>query len=187
MWPKKRDVFEILRARAKLRLSGQRPKLRAQVRLQDVRRAADAFPTLRHGIKAIITSPPYFNTTNTEEDQWLRLWFLGHEPRPTYGQITRDDRHSNKSAYWNFLTEAWAGIAPLLRPDAVLVCRLGAIGMNEEELTRGLMDSIRRTFPCASLIQPPVRTAIRNRQTEAFRPGSSGCLFEVDYLFLTRG
>ena len=24
-----------------------------------------------------ITSPPYLNVTSFEEDQWLRLWFLG--------------------------------------------------------------------------------------------------------------
>lgn len=183
LWPKKRDVFAILRQRTRLRFSGELPKLRGVVRLHDVRGIADAFPTLKGKVRAVITSPPYFNTTNAAEDQWLRLWFLGHEARPTYNQVSRDDRHSSKSAYWRFLVEAWGSIAALLRPDAVLVCRLGAKEMTENELSAGVIESVRTVFPYARLLKPPARSQIRNRQTELFRPGSSGCLFETDYEF----
>jgi len=183
LWPKKRDIFSILRERAKLRLGGERPRKKGLVTLRDVREVGGSFPSLRHKVKAVITSPPYFNTTNTEEDQWLRLWFLGHEPRPTYNQISRDDRHTSKNSYWRFLAEAWNGIRPLVQPNAVLVCRLGAKGMLEEEISNGLITSVMSAFPDAYLLTPPTRSEIRKRQTEAFRPGSSGCLFEVDYVF----
>lgn len=183
LWPKKRDVFAILCQRTRLRFSGELPKLRGVVRLHDVRGVADAFPTLQGKIKAVITSPPYFNTTNAAEDQWLRLWFLGHEARPTYNQVSEDDRHSSKSAYWRFLVEAWGGIAALLGPDAVLVCRLGAKEMTEHEISEGVIESVRTVFPYARLLKSPARSQIRNRQTESFRPGSFGCLFEMDYEF----
>ena len=181
LWPKKRDVFNILRSRAHFRLSGELPERHGQVALRDVREATLEFSSFKGQIRAIITSPPYFDVTNYEEDQWLRLWFLGYPPYPTYGTISKDDRHSQKDKYWSFLTEAWAGVGPLLQHDAVLVCRIGGKGMGESEITRGLFDSLAPSFPGVHLVRRPHLTMLHNRQTDAFRPGSSGCRFEIDY------
>lgn len=183
LWPKKRDVFDILRHGSLLRLSATVPSRKGIVALQDARTAAAAFSSLRGRIKAVITSPPYFNVTRTEEDQWLRLWFLGHEAKPTYSARGRDDRHRAKDRYWKFLAEAWSGIAPLLQHNATLVCRIGAKGMDESEITKGLLDSVLSSMPNSRLVSGPVRTEIRKRQTESFRPGSTGCRFEVDHVF----
>jgi len=151
--------------------------------MTDVREAGKKLRALTGKIAAIITSPPYFDVTSSEEDQWLRLWFLGNEPHPTYGKISSDDRYGRRDGYWNFLTEAWAGIASLVRPDAVLVCRLGGTGMQQSEITRGLTTSLKKTFPEAHLIGRPKKTQLRRRQTPSFRPGSLGCRFEVDHIF----
>lgn len=183
LWAQKRDVFHILRSKARFRLSSKLPAQEGLVCLGDARNASSLFPSLTKKIKAVITSPPYFNMTSAEEDQWLRLWFLGNDPRPTYGHISKDDRHTSRSSYWKFLTEVWEGIAPLLVPEAVLVCRLGGKDMNEQEMTTGLYESLSAVFPHLCLLTAPRQSAIRNRQTDAFRPGSSGCLFEIDYVF----
>src|SRR3989442_3909949 len=183
LWPKKRDVFELLRSRAKYRLGGDVPKLRGKVALRDARRAASAFPSIRKKVKAIITSPPYLGVTNYEEDQWLRLWFLGYEPNPTYGKISQDDRYYAESRYWEFLKQAWKGIAPLLHPNAKLICRIGAKRIDKREITRGLKKSVVAIFPNARLARQPIVSVLKNRQTGAFRPGSAGCLFEIDYVF----
>jgi hypothetical protein len=183
LWPRKRKVFDILRSRAMFRLRGETPQFRGEVALADARHASSLFASLEGRIKAVITSPPYFNVTNYEEDQWLRLWFLGHSPNPTYKQISKDDRYGKKDSYWRFLKEVWDGIAPLLQNKARLVCRIGAKGMSAEEITEGLTDSIHGTFPKAQLQQPPVISLLRKRQTDSFRPGSTGCMFELDYIF----
>ena len=39
-------------------------------------RAGETFPKLKGRVTDFITSPPYLDTTNYREDQWLRLWFL---------------------------------------------------------------------------------------------------------------
>jgi len=183
LWPRKKDVFARLRAESKLRLSGELPALRGLVRLADARQAASQFPTLRGRVACLITSPPYFDVTDCGEDQWLRLWFLGNDPKPTYRKISRDDRYEQKDRYWSFLSEVWIGIADLMRRDAVLVCRMGGARMNQVEITSGLTNSLTQAFPSARLITEPKRTPLTNRQTPAFRPGSSGCRFEVDHLF----
>lgn len=183
LWPRKKDVFSRLRAECRFRLSDDLPSSRGSVVMSDVREAGKKLRALTGKIAAIITSPPYFDVTSSEEDQWLRLWFLGNEPHPTYGKISSDDRYGRRDGYWNFLAEAWAGIAPLVRPDAVLVCRLGGTGMQQSEITGGLTTSLKRAFPDAHLISHPKRTQLRRRQTPAFRPGSLGCRFEVDHIF----
>ena len=183
LWPRKRDVFEILRKRARFRLESERPSLEGVVAMVDARKAGDTFRQFQGRVKAVVTSPPYLNVTNYEEDQWLRLWFLGFPPYPTYTAISRDDRYTSKAAYWAFLREVWEGIGALLTRDAVLVCRIGAKGIDREELTGKLRASLKSVFPKNRFLRRPVVSRIRNRQTDAFRPGAIGCLYEVDYTF----
>ena len=144
------------------------------------------FRELQECVNAVITSPPYFDVTNFEEDQWLRLWFLGGNPHPTYGKVSRDDRYRQRndtSAYWSFLAEAWKGLKPLLKRSAVIVCRLGAKGMPQSVMTRRLRESIELSFPNAKLVTAPTRSEMQNKQRDRFQPGTEGCLFEVDYVF----
>ncbi len=185
LWPRKRDVFEILRQRAELRYSGTHPQHDGRVVLGDARTAGEIFGEIKGGVSAVITSPPYFDVTNFEEDQWLRLWFLGHKSHPTYDQVSKDDRYRDgaKDAYWAFLTAAWVGLKPLLKRSAVIVCRLGGKGIPQAAMTRRLRESLQVAFPKASLIADPIRSEIRNRQRDRFQPGTEGCLFEVDYVF----
>lgn len=183
LYPHKRNVFEILRARANMRLTHGIPRVRGRAILGDAREAAKAFHNLRRRVKLVVTSPPYLNVTNYEEDQWLRLWFLGCQARPSYGKISRDDRHGGAGRYWKFLRDAWSGVEPLLAREAKVVCRIGAKDINLEEVTSRLTGSIRHAMPNACLLSPPVISAIKNRQTDVFRPGSGGCRIEVDYVF----
>lgn len=182
LWPRKRNVFQILRDCAVLRLTNGRPKVKGQVALIDAREAASAFPSLHGKIKAVITSPPYLDVTNYEEDQWLRLWFLGSEERPMYNKFSQDNRHKNKALYWKFLEEVWQGIIPLVQDNATLVCRMGAKSIEPKQIHDSLLASVRKAFPKSELITRPKASMLRNRQTNAFRPGSKGCLFEIDYL-----
>jgi DNA modification methylase len=145
--------------------------------------AAELFPEHQNKVKLILTSPPYLNVTSYEEDQWLRLWFLGSAPNPTYGEISTDDRHSSAAKYWTFLQEVWQGVEPLLSTGATLVCRIGAKDLKEDEVVDGLTESLRNVFPKLRRKKPPVVSRIRNRQTEYFRPGSKGCLYEMDFAF----
>jgi hypothetical protein len=183
MWPHKRDVFEILQTRAIYRLEGQERVGRGSVVLSDARLAARVYSRLRNSVRAAITSPPYYNMLSYEEDQWLRLWFLGGQPYPSYKIVSQDDRYTSKPRYWQFLQEVWHGIAPLMAVGAVLICRIGAIDIDKASLTRGLKKSVISAFPNAELIRRPTTSIMGKRQTDHFLPGSDGCKFEVDYVF----
>jgi hypothetical protein len=179
--PPRRLVFDMLRQKAAYRLNMDPPSKKGSVAMIDVRDSADVFKGLHGKIKAFITSPPYLNVTRYEEDQWLRLWFLGREPKPKYRPS--DDRHVSPERYWEFLSDAWEGIAPLAARSCVLVCRLAAKNISRNELNDSLYDSLLTAFPRAYPISSPKISKIRRRQTGTFQPKAKGCFFEIDYVF----
>ena len=183
--PKRKDTFAILKARAEFRLQTGVPRNQGYVALADSRTATHTFASFRGLVDTVVTSPPYLDVTSYEEDQWLRLWYLGGEPRPTYGQVSKDDRHTSSDSYWQFLADVWQGIAPLLSKRAILVCRIGSRQLSLTRLGESLMTTIRSAFPYASLLYDPQISVPRKRQTDAFRPGSNGCRFEADFTIST--
>ncbi len=179
--PPERDVFELLRSRVLYRYETPPPRRKGEVYLADMRE----MPRLlgrRRRIRAVITSPPYLNVTNFEEDQWLRLWFLGGSPAPTYGIVSRDDRIESAVRYWDFLADMWRMFGQVLESRASVVIRMGGKGLWPEQLVDGLkatsIVSGRRIRLAAQEI-----SEIRGRQTNAFRPGTRGCKLEVDCCF----
>ena len=182
--PPERDAFAIAGTLADYRLASERPSLRGSARLRDARDAERAFPTLKNQVKLIVTSPPYLDTTDYSEDQWLRLWFLGGPERPLITK-NRDDRHTSASLYWKFLKEAWAGCANLIGMDAVVVIRIGGVKLSKVDLFEGVLLSLRQGFAGRKVtaLHAGVTTEIKNRQTNVFRPGTRQARYEHDFAF----
>ena len=180
----KRDVFAVTKRVAAYRLGQALPQVRGSVRCRDARKAASAFRKLRKSVALIVTSPPYLDTTHYAEDQWLRLWFLGGPERPT-ATATRDDRYRDREQYWQFLTESWAGCAGLLKDDAVVVVRIGGTSLKKKDLLGGLKRSLGSGLNQFDVVVrgPGITTEIKNRQTNAFRPGTSTIRYEHDFSF----
>lgn len=178
-----RDVFEILKRQVDFRLARGTPDLVGEARLGDVRDATKMFRKLRGRVKLVVTSPPYLDTTDYGEDQWLRLWFLGGAERPK-GRIFPDARHGTSAAYWTFLAAAWNGVSGLLAPDCTIVIRIGGMSFAPDELENGVLTSLREGLGSNSLdiIQPLDVSEIKNRQTNVFRPGTKGKRVEYDFV-----
>jgi len=179
----RREVFKNLLRLANFRFSTGIPELTGIAYQADVRNAKRVFRQFQRKVRAVITSPPYLGITNYEEDQWLRLWFLGGPPIPTYHQVSKDDRHHSPTRYFKFLEEAWSGIAPLLKPSAKLILRIGTKYLEAEELHKRLELSLRAVWPKIRPIKEPACSSIAHRQTNTFRPGSEGCRVEWDFAF----
>lgn len=188
MLPPTRDVFAILRKMVRYRLEERPADKVGIVVMSDARSLSATLPELNGSVDLLITSPPYLDTTDFQEDQWLRLWFLGGNPSPT-SRPGSDDRHTVESQYWNFLTEAWAGCAPMLKDSATLVVRIGGKRLSPEAALEGVQNSL-----LAGLKGRNFRTEgngmtslIKNRQTSAFRPGPIGAHEEHDFVFHISG
>lgn len=182
--PPRRPVFDTLRKAAVFRYRQPPSKRNGEVRNCDARDVAKVFPELRGQVNLVVTSPPYFDTTDYSEDQWLRLWFLGGAPRPELRK-NKDDRHTRVDEYWTFLDAAWDGLAPLLDHRATIVIRIGGMKLSKEELSEGLRDGLVRALPQHRVepLHDGITTSIRPRETSAFRPTRTKTNVEHDFVY----
>ncbi len=174
-----RDAFEILRRAAQFRYQSEPPAGNAHVLLSDMRE----LPVMLRGQTAtaqlVVTSPPFLDITSYEEDQWLRLWFLGGKPRPTYGEVSRDDRHATQAGYSKMMDHFWRVTGRLLRTKSHVVIRIGCRRLDPERMGKRLLASAANSGRKLKLAETDV-SEIKKRQTDSFRPGSQGCLIEAD-------
>lgn len=177
-----RDVFELLRDRVAFRYRSEPPDGAGTVFMTDMRQLPRLVGHRTLPIKCAITSPPYLDVTNYEEDQWLRLWFLGGPPHPTYRVISRDDRYENPAQYWRMISDMWVMLGRVMSANASVIIRIGGKALEPEETGAELEASSRFADRRVRLIGSET-SEIRRRQTDAFRPGSRGCLVESDFHF----
>jgi hypothetical protein len=181
--PPKRDVFKVLKDMIDFRYASEPAQSRGLVKQVDARRAITAFPGLEGRVPLVITSPPYLDTTNFEEDQWLRLWFLGGPARPTT-RADGDDRHGERDKYWNFLTEAWAGMAPLLKRRAHIIVRIGGKRLSKDEVEDGLTESLEEGLEKKLFLLESKSSEIVSGQVRTFQPAAATPSTEHDFHFV---
>jgi hypothetical protein len=180
--PPRRDVFDILDRMLDYRFRTRPPDGTAMVVQVDARRVANAFPALVGRVTDVITSPPYLDTTNYREDQWLRLWFLGGEPLMPRGR--GDDRHYSADNYWTFIQASMQGLAPLLAERARMVIRIGGRRLQKSELRQGLLRSMRHGLGrSVRLVDEGVTTEVGKTQANVFRGSRVSRFEEHDFCF----
>jgi len=179
-----RNAFEVLRKLAAFRYQMPPAATRGLVKQGDAREVSTQFDALKGAVKLVVTSPPYLDTTDYAEDQWLRLWFLGGPARPIARQH-KDDRITQAPIYWRFLEESWAGLQPLLSDEAVVVVRIGGGSLTKEDLFGGLFRTLSSAMPDSNVKAMSTGTTsnIRPRETSAFRPTAAKDRVEHDFTF----
>ncbi len=183
--PPRRETFKVLRETVRLRFSQPPPHRKGTVVLADARLCSEVLKIHTERVALIVTSPPYLDTTDYGEDQWLRLWFLGGNERPTL-RLHKDERHTLVETYWLFLEEVWRGCVPLLRETATIVIRIGGTKLGKPELEEGLQGSLARGLE-GRVFRPLNQgnsSKIAKRQTNSFRPGTSKDRLEHDFTFI---
>jgi len=179
--PPERDVFELLRNRIDFRYESEPPPERGTVFHADLRELPRMIKVVEP-IRCVITSPPYLDVTNFEEDQWLRLWFLRGKPKPTYREVSKDDRHEKPERYWDLLSDMWRVLGKVLAKKAYVVIRIGGKNFDPDEMGKRLKGSTVFSQRRAELVDFET-SAIQKKQTKSFRPDSKGCLVEADFWF----
>ncbi len=179
-----RDVFSKLRKAVAFRYRLPPAQSKGRVSHCDARKVCTEFAELKGAVKLVVTSPPYLDTTDYSEDQWLRLWFLGGRPYPEIRK-NKDDRYTNLADYWKFLEESWRGIAPLLADESTVVIRIGGAKLTKRELLDGLTVSLQNGMKTRGIrsLHAGVTSTIRPRETSAFRPTRRAANVEHDFVF----
>ena len=177
-----RDVFQLLTARSEFRYESDPVDGIATIFHSDMRDLPRLIRDKGFQIRCAITSPPYLNVTSFEEDQWLRLWFLGGPPHPTRNRVSRDDRHERPDAYWKMIADMWRALGYCLSERAHVVLRIGATQLSPDQIVTSLVAS--SVFAGRKVeLKSSATSKIKGRQTDVFRPGSRGCTVEVDCHF----
>lgn len=178
-----RDAFKILGDMAQFRYASPLPFGSSIVFHADMRTLPTIIDTpICDRIQCAVTSPPYMDVTSFEEDQWLRLWFLGGLSYPKKGAMSRDDRHGTADNYWSFISDMWRSLGAVMAERSHVVVRMGSRKISPESLKRGLSGCAQFSGRKIKLISNQV-TEIKGRQTDAFRPGTKGCVVELDCHF----
>lgn len=179
----RREAFDLIRSRLRFRYESERPSGQAAVRLGDMR---DLHRVELDGpVRCVITSPPYLDTTNFEEDQWLRLWFLGGPPKPSPGRLSRDDRYDTADQYWRLIGDMWRTLGQIVDPGAYVVVRIGGKKLTPRQIIDGLEGTAYFAGRKVKLVTHEV-SPMQRRQTRSFRPGNVGLANEVDCVFRVR-
>jgi hypothetical protein len=180
--PPVRDAFALLFEESIYRYASPLPMGQGQAYLADMRQLPSFVKTKSQRPRLVITSPPYLDVTDFSEDQWLRLWFLGGPERPVYSRKSSDNRHSSRSRYWLFIADMWRVLGAAMAPRSNVVIRIGGRRADVKSVVSSVnaarVFAGRRVELVSWTSEPIVR-----RQTDSFRPGSSGCKEEVDIHF----
>ena len=184
LMPPVRDTFEILIRTSQFRYTGNMPNISGKVVLGDSRYASELLSQFEGKVALVVTSPPYLDTTDYAEDQWLRLWFLGGADKPML-RINRDDRHTDPKQYWRFISEVWSGCSRLLGEGCRIVVRIGGSMLEKGDLFVGLRESLEGGVAGRSIrpLHEGETSLIRRRQTNSFRPGAGKERVEHDFAF----
>jgi hypothetical protein len=178
----RRNVFELVRTQLAFRYGSEPPSGKGVALQMDMRDLPRVSHDLPRPIRAVITSPPYLDVTRFEEDQWLRLWFLGGPPYPAYGRVSKDDRHTTAEGYWGLIADFWRALGQVLARRSNIVVRIGAVRSRPEQLVRTLRGAAVASGRRVELVHHEI-TEIKKRQTVMLRPNARGCSVEVDCHF----
>lgn len=86
---------------------------------------------LKGKVKLIFTSPPYLEVIKYGKYNWVRLWFLGHEPRAVDEKLMAT---SSLDKYLGFMGTAMASLAPSLRKDGRACLVIGDVRRGDETI-----------------------------------------------------
>jgi DNA modification methylase len=117
------DTFQMLRRRiAQLDLPAQ-PLCNGRAWLHDA--TAPTPRTMRRApAKLIFTSPPYLEVIKYAKYNWVRLWFLGHEPAAVDSKLMAS---ASLERYREFMTAVLLRAEPALREDGYLCLVIGDV------------------------------------------------------------
>lgn len=135
------DVAELVARRANHVFGNVPPSTAGMIIKSDSRNVTKEM--IPHGIKWVVTSPPYLGMVTYLPDQWLRNWFVGGTDEVCYysrEQITND----TTSSFIHELSKVWAQLALVCEPMAHMIIRFGGLPSYKGDPSEILRESIKK-------------------------------------------
>jgi hypothetical protein len=128
------DAFEMLRRRIE-QLSLPETKLRAgRAWQQDAAKCPPAW-LRREKVKLVFTSPPYLQVIKYGKYNWVRLWFLGADPKAVDQELVGT---GSLERYREFMRSTLSNVAAVLREDGFACLVIGDVRRRDGDLNLAL-------------------------------------------------
>ena len=171
------DPVAVIAGKVQRRYAAGAPDL-AQGRI-DVGPAQQVLPQVRpQSMRLLLTSPPYAGVTDYWNEQWLRLWLLGHGWGKSW---SNSQRHPVKQDYEGMLHSVFQAAHPHMRQDAFILVRSDMRTKTADAALRVL----RRVWPGHAV---EVRTSTAALPGNSYQHGKGASRAkEVDFLLRPPG
>jgi site-specific DNA-methyltransferase (adenine-specific) len=121
------DVIACLEKKAERALLNPLPKVRGEAYQTDARK----IPLGNESIDLIITSPPYLDKQTYAWDNWLRLWFLGHDYKTIAKKLIQT---GSIEKYVQILTECLGEMYRVLKNNSACFIVVGDVNVRGKKV-----------------------------------------------------
>ncbi len=123
----RRNVLDCLLERTSRLMDGYVPMTRGRAFMRDARWTGLG----DESVDMIITSPPYFNMQTYAWDNWLRLWFLGHD----YREVSKKLFHTSSiKKFREFIQDALKEMFRVMKWDRPCFLVVGLVKLNGQKI-----------------------------------------------------
>jgi hypothetical protein len=178
--PRRVDLLEIIKDRANRYYSANLPHGHGMAIVGDST-DMDVFTGfgMRKRIKWIVTSPPYFGMNTYIQDQWLRNWFVGGEPKVNYSN-SKQIRTEDPQEFALELHKVWRNIGLISAPGARMVIRFGSLNTRKGHPKEIIASSFRQSDWRIQTIITAGAASKGRRQASYFASSVSEAKEEID-------
>lgn len=133
--PSFRDVPSLIKRKAKSLLRAGSIQSNSYVLLTG---PATSTPYVAYrSVNLVITSPPFLDVVDYAQDNWLRLWFMGIDPKEVSFTIL-----SNLEEWRNFMLGTFAELARVVKPGGYIAFEVGEVRGGKLQLEREIWDVV---------------------------------------------
>lgn len=135
------DVRAVIKKRLERLVIELPQKLYGSCVLHGDSRCSSSYSSIDDKVDYVVTSPPYYGMRTYEEDQWIRLWFLGGSEAPVY-KNSRQLTHNGTEAFAKDLSLVWDRVAEVANDNLLMVVRFGSIGSKKADHKQIMKESL---------------------------------------------
>ena len=146
-------------------------------------RVKTSYQSIDEKIDIVITSPPYYGMQTYEQDQWLRMWFLGGPDYPNY-QTKKQINHSGIESFTKDLSSVWDRISEKANKNLLMVIRFGVIGskkVDHKELLKHSLNIAQAEWRITRIMNAGSSSDGKRQSLSMGKAGTSESISESDF------